>query len=140
MVLSMEPGFLLFMTVLHNSALALWRFCHVVREAEDFRKQILPYSVKITVNLPLLEKFYPHLLSILHSLTEIAPGVKLFVNTFFHCHQEKFCHVLIIIFSTWVKRVWKISWSYSVHSKKTKKISWQPIGWLNCFTHCHFEE
>lgn len=50
MVSSEESAFILYMTVLHNSALTLWMWCHVVRQVEDFRRQTLPYSVKIAVN------------------------------------------------------------------------------------------
>jgi len=59
----MKSVFVLYMIVLLKSALTLWVCCHVTRQAEDFRKQTLPYYVKVTVNssreiLPVFAKHF----------------------------------------------------------------------------------
>lgn len=86
----MEPLFMLYKTVLQNSELTLWMSCYVMRQAQEFRKQILPCSVKVAENCASATEFLSMFPKHFTQSNWNSSGVKLFMKVVIYWHQETF--------------------------------------------------
>lgn len=113
LVSSMEPLFMLYKTVLQNSALTLW--------AQEVRKQISPCSVKVTENCASAIEILSMLSKHFTQCNWNSSGSQIVHESCYSLTpRDILACFLYHFFSTWVKRVWGVPWSHSLQDKKTK--------------------